>query len=53
VAPRQLGEVRHEIRRIEVRAATALARRVLGRATRDEIRDMLERRFAARGDSRA
>jgi phosphoenolpyruvate-protein kinase (PTS system EI component) len=44
VAPRQLGAVRHEIRRTNLRAATALARKVLRYATRDEIRALLERR---------
>jgi phosphoenolpyruvate-protein phosphotransferase len=44
VAPRQLGAVRHEIRRCNLRAATALARKVLRYATRDEVRALLERR---------
>jgi phosphoenolpyruvate-protein phosphotransferase len=45
VAPRQLGVVRHEIRRASVRTATALARRVSSLPTRDEIRAALERRW--------
>jgi phosphoenolpyruvate-protein kinase (PTS system EI component) len=44
VAPRQLGEIRHEIRRTNTRAATALVRRLLGYSTRDEVREALERR---------
>jgi phosphoenolpyruvate-protein phosphotransferase len=48
VAPRQLGAVRHEIRRIDLREATALAERVLGLGTRDEIRALLERRLEQR-----
>lgn len=49
VAPRQLGEVRHEIRRGSVRAATALARRIVACRTRDEIREILDRRHERRG----
>jgi phosphotransferase system enzyme I (PtsI) len=44
LAPRQLGAVRHEIRRTDTRAATVLARQLLGHSTRDEIRALLERR---------
>ncbi len=44
VAPRQLGALRHEIRLSDTRAGTPLARRLLRRSTRDEIRRALERR---------
>jgi phosphoenolpyruvate-protein phosphotransferase len=44
IAPRQLGAVRHEIRRTDLGAAAALARELLGHSTRDEIRELLERR---------
>lgn len=53
VAPRQLGEVRHEIRRNSVRAATALARRLTSRSTQQEVREILERRRERRGDTQA
>lgn len=50
VAPRQLGAVRHEIRRLNSRAATALAERLVKRPTREEIRSALERHRERRGD---
>ena len=49
VPPRQLGAVRHEVRRVSIRAATALARRVSSLPTRNEIRRALERRYERRG----
>jgi phosphoenolpyruvate-protein phosphotransferase len=49
VAPRQLGAVRHEIRRASIRAATALARRLARLSSRDEIRHAIERRYERRG----
>ncbi len=44
VAPRQIGELRHEIRRVDSRRAVRLAARVLRCSTRDEIRQILDRR---------
>jgi phosphotransferase system enzyme I (PtsI) len=44
IAPRQLAAVRHEIRGTDLRAATALARGLARQTTRDEIRELLERR---------
>jgi phosphotransferase system enzyme I (PtsI) len=46
VAPRQLGALRHEIRRSSTRAGTPLARRLIRLSTRDEIRRVLDRRRA-------
>ena len=51
VAPRQLGAIRHEIRRIDLREATALAERVLGFGTRDQIRALLESRQERRAEA--
>jgi phosphoenolpyruvate-protein phosphotransferase len=48
VAPRQLGVLRHEIRRTDSRAAAALAARLIRRRTRDEVRRQLERRQQGR-----
>jgi phosphotransferase system enzyme I (PtsI) len=48
VAPRQLGALRHEIRRCDSRAGTPLARRLIRRSTRDDIRRLMERRRARR-----
>ncbi|HVS14098.1 MAG TPA: phosphoenolpyruvate--protein phosphotransferase [Thermoanaerobaculia bacterium] len=46
VAPRQLGELRHQIRRCDAGRARSIARRLLGCATRDEAREVLDRRRA-------
>jgi phosphoenolpyruvate-protein phosphotransferase len=48
VAPRLLGELRHEIRRCDAGRSRSLARRLLGCATRDEARAILDRRQARR-----
>ncbi len=50
VSPRQIGELRHEIRQVDAGRAGGLARRLLRCATRDEIRRILDRRRARRGD---
>ena len=50
VAPRQIGELRHEIRLVDSRRAGALAKRILRCATRDEIRGILDRRRERRPD---
>ena len=50
VAPRQIGELRHEIRLVDSRRASTLAARALRCATRDEIRGILDRRRARRPD---
>lgn len=41
-SPRQLGELRHEVRRLDSRRSRSLARRLLRCSTRDEIRSRLE-----------
>jgi phosphoenolpyruvate-protein kinase (PTS system EI component) len=41
-SPRQLGELRHEVRRLDSRRSRALARRLLRCSTRDEIRARME-----------
>lgn len=52
VAPRQIGELRHEIRLVDSRRAGALAKRLLRCATRDEIRQILDRRRERRDGTR-
>lgn len=51
VPPRQIGELRHEIRLVDSRRAANLARRILRCSTRDEIRSILDRRRERRTDS--
>jgi phosphoenolpyruvate-protein phosphotransferase len=46
-SPRQLGELRHEVRRLDSRRCRSLARRLLRCSTRDEIRSRLESSRAA------
>jgi phosphotransferase system enzyme I (PtsI) len=41
-SPRQLGELRHEVRRLDARRSRSLARRLLRCSTRDEIRARME-----------
>lgn len=43
VSPRQLGELRHEIRHLDAKRCRALATRLLRCATRDEVRAGVER----------
>ncbi len=52
VAPRQIGELRHEIRLVDALRAGGLAKRLLRCPTRDEIRRILDRRRARRDGTR-
>jgi phosphoenolpyruvate-protein phosphotransferase len=49
-SPRQLGELRHEIRHLDAKRWQSLARRLLRCATRDEVRGGIERGRLRRRD---